>query len=817
MTFNRKKKIIAAVLTVVMTLTGTGISFVTNSIADAKESSAAEADADTSRADYADDQVLVSFDAGTSGKSIKKILKENDASLEDQLRIGDEKIVLAGIDEDSSVGKALSDLDEESKVNYVQPNYVYKAAAADPFLSKSSTKYQYIFDMLHIKDVWSELGAENTSKIKLAVLDTGVDIFHEDLKDSVSTYKKIEDGKVTDAKEDTGDHGTHVTGIIAASYNNGKGGAGIAAGENNDLTETAVYSVSQDGENMYSYDIITGISAAADDGARVINMSFGGYNKDRLLLAAIRKAYYEEGIAFVAAAGNEATNEFMEPSDISEVISVCACGENGAMMPGTNYGRTKDIAAPGTSIVSTAPGDLYARKTGTSMSAPVVTGICGLVLCASPDLEPAQLRNIICSTAVTDPEGLSENYYQKNELGYGLVDPKAAVSAAKQEKTAAVDSIEIKKEKNDDTITVCTDNIDKSIFGDGDNEYIIRGTGLEALIKPANSSAKITWSSDDPHIAEVDKHGYVTGLKAGKSTTIRARAGGKTASVKVSVKSSIDPDSVSLKIRDSEKTMYTGEISGRLAECVSLLPEDSNPEMYWFSSDPDVIAVNEEGWLTAKEAGRATITVRTYNGREASCEMTVRETPAKIEIKGGTDWLMAGQSATFSAAIKDDKGNLLKDEKGTFSSGNKAIAAVTKDGKVTAKKDGNFYLIAEVSVPVMSEDDAGKLVVYKKITVTKKDYKGKDYGLKKKKAGKRYAVLKWNKIPKASGYELERAGKKNGKYKLIKKLPASSVTYKNKGLKKGKKYYYRIRATYVKDGKAGKYSYSRKVKVKTKK
>ena len=764
---------------------------------------------------YSKNQVIVTFDSDLSNKKIDSILDRNDGSREDMTKVSDQKIVLAKIDKDSSLGEAMEKIGEEKKVKHVQPNYVYRLDETDPFTQPGNRKYQYHLSMIKTMDAWKKVEASKKQSAKVAVLDTGVDKNHEDLKNVVKKYKMVVAGELRDGSEDTNTHGTHVTGIIGAEYGNGKGGAGIASGTKNDLSDISVYGVSEDGQTLLSFDIVAGIRDAVKNGAKVINMSFGSEYRDRLLESVIKEAYYDNGVIFVTAAGNEMTDSYSHPSDMNEVISVCNCDEKGYRAYDTSYGMEKDITAPGTSIPSTVPFDGYSKYSGTSMSAPVVSGVCALMLDVEPQLTPAQVRNIICGSAVKQPKGASDNYYQNNQLGYGMVDAAAAVEGALLPATDKVDSISIKGSETGDAVKVYTEDFDHSIYGGTDKKYIAEGRGLEALISPLNSSAKIKWTSDDESIAKVGQDGYVKGIKAGESTTIHATAGGKTSSIRVQVIKGSDPTAVKLNINESEKVIYVGETSSRLFDSLEIEPfNTTNLEMYWSSSDNSVISVDDQGLITARKVGKAVITVKTYNGKKASCTMEVKEPPARIEITDKTNWLTVGQKHKYSGVVKDTKGSTMSDQKLTWSSGNKDMASVSEDGTLTAKKEGILYLYASTK---WNAEEGGELFEYQKIFITKKNYKGKDYALKVKKRGKKFIKLKWKNIFKNSGYELFRAKGKKGKFKKVKSLKKDSNSYTDKKLKAGKTYYYKIRAKYVKNGKKKKYGFSFKVKAKTKK
>lgn len=555
--------------------------------------------------DYAAGEVIVVFEKGTTNSKVNEILSDNDATFESKTRVDGNTVALASLDEGTSVAEAVGDLSEEKKVAYAQPNYKYTIKGTpDPYLEPtvinedgeeiSNPKYQKQFVMTKAKEAWAEVESGSHAQTTVAVIDTGVDIGHVDLKgnlvDSAKTsYMQFAYGGSKATKGDTGDHGSHVAGIIAATYDNGNGGAGIASGTNNDLVKLLPVCASDDGESLFTIDIVNGMNYAAAQGADVINMSFGANFKDRVEGEAIKALYYNKGITFVAAAGNEYSDEYSDPSDMKEVISVCnynaavtkgeVTGQTvGFPSTGSNYGIAKDIAAPGEGIWSTTPGNQYGMMGGTSMSTPVVSGICALMLDVNPDLTPAQVRNIICATADED------TVITNNLMGAGKINAKKAVQAAKAASASTpVESVEIDAALGEDSKKHMEIDIDDSAFED-------KGYGIDTIVRPAESLADITWESSDESVATVDANGIVNGVSAG-TCVITATAGSKSDSVEVTVSETNDP--ASIELTDTIDEMIAGTWDD-LSGAVKVTAKDpskalTNDEIYWESSDPSVV------------------------------------------------------------------------------------------------------------------------------------------------------------------------------------------------------------------------------------
>lgn len=744
--------------------------------------------------DYAKDQLIVTFDSGTSNSRIENVVNSQDADCETIKKVGDgEKAAQVTISDNDSLKKAIVKFQSDSRVESVQPNYKYTVASADPYLDTTSgINYQYQLKDTDAEAAWTELESGSHSRTLVAVIDTGVDASHEDLQtnmktDKSGTYIRTLDGSrvvATDDSDEEDGHGTHVTGIIGATYNNGKGGSGIASGHNNDLVQVMTVGTSADGVSMYTFDLVNAIDYSVEKGAKVINMSLGGAGRDRALEGAVKKAY-AAGVVVVAASGNDGVDTYSDPSDMKEVISVNASNQNDETVYWSDYGMPKDITAPGDSITSSLPGDSYGAMSGTSMASPVVAGIAALVLDANPALTPAQVYNIICAT--TKQNGT----FDSKTSAYGIIDAAAAVKAAK----AASESVDVQS---------------LSIKEKSASVYVGDDYSLETLVMPATSLKPVTWTSSDDSIAAVDSStGTVTGIKAGE-VTVTAKAGDKEVKCIVTVVPSVKATSITFKNTPDDNEMAVGE---ELVITPVISPSDAtNDEIYWSSSDRSVVKASEGGYLQGISTGTATVTAKTYDGSvSASFTVTVKPAVAAVKLTSVPKWIQVGDKVTVKGKLVNDAGttDVAHNHIIWQSSYSKVAKVDPSTGVITARAAGGFFIKAYNST--------GTKLAYKRITVAKKDYSGKDYSLRKTKVTRNSVSLKWNKISVASGYVLQRAATKNGTYKTIKTIRSGSqVTYKNTSLKSGKSYYYRVRATYVKNGVKKSFSYSSKLAVKTK-
>ncbi len=265
--------------------------------------------------------------------------------------------------------------------------------------------------------------------IIVAVLDTGVDYNHSDLRDNIWTNpgeipgNGIDDdgnGYIDDAKGwsfadnsnnviDVNGHGTHVAGTIAGA-NNGFGVTGIAY----DAKIMPVKVLNDDGSGSSS-SVADGIYYAVNNGARVINLSLGGSFANSNLEAAIQYAS-SKGAVVVMAAGNNGFPLTNYPARYANNwgLAVGAVDSNNKMANFSNRAGLNAfpyVTAPGVGIYSSVPGNQYATYSGTSMATPHVAGVVALMLSANPSLTDAQIRQIIIETSGNSTPATSSNSF----------------------------------------------------------------------------------------------------------------------------------------------------------------------------------------------------------------------------------------------------------------------------------------------------------------------------------------------------------------------------------------------------------------------
>lgn len=268
--------------------------------------------------------------------------------------------------------------------------------------------------------------AQANADIIVAVLDTGVDRTHEDLLNVniLSGYDSV--SKTAGVDSDEAGHGTGVIGIIAATSDNGLGIAGAASG----VTILPI-KVSSSGEVIYSSDLISGIRFAADAGAKIINMSVGGYSSSYAEQDAVNYAV-SKGCILIAAAGNGGDRTFGDqksyPASYDGVISVASCDSLGNRSSFSQYNDAVDVTAPGENVAMPYCEDgrsVYRTDSGTSYSCAYVSAIAALAASYIEDgirFNSDEFLALIIETC---------SIKRTDEYGHGIINADKIVSIAR--------------------------------------------------------------------------------------------------------------------------------------------------------------------------------------------------------------------------------------------------------------------------------------------------------------------------------------------------------------------------------------------------
>lgn len=327
-------------------------------------------------AQFAPQEILVRFNPGVSPAEIAQIHRQYGGEVRETIPGIGVQVVTVPQDEVMQKVRAYS---SNPMVAYAEPNYLAQADGSpdDPYFSQ-----EWGLTKVDAPGAWGI--TTGNANISIAILDTGIDVSHPDLATKV--LSNIDFTGSTTVNDIYG-HGTHVAGIAAASTNNGIGVAGL--GYNSTLINVKV--LGDNGYGYYSW-IAQGIIWAADNGAKVINLSLGGSSASSTLEAAVNYAW-SRGAVIVAAAGNNGSSSPFYPAYYAKVIAVAATDSSDSLASWSDRGDWVDVAAPGVSIYSTLINNGYGYKSGTSMASPHVAGLAALVFTVVADSNGDGLLN----------------------------------------------------------------------------------------------------------------------------------------------------------------------------------------------------------------------------------------------------------------------------------------------------------------------------------------------------------------------------------------------------------------------------------------
>lgn len=289
------------------------------------------------------------------------------------------------------IGGLLADLRKDGAVAYAEP---VQRVELEKDINDPKAAQQYALKISHTVEAWdTQMGTPETI---VAIIDSGIDMNHPDLKDKIvpQSYNVLDHSNKP--MDDLG-HGTHCAGIAAAIANNAEGGAGVAPGVG--LMSVKVLDARGGGTDAT---IAEGIVYAADHGAKVASMSLGLYKRSKVIEDALQYALDHDVVLVASAGNNNAENDPTTaphlPSTYPGVIEVAATDANDAKARFSNFGKTVCVAAPGVDILSTMPtynvGRTlnYGLMSGTSMASPFVAGLAGLVRSQYPTLTNKEVK-----------------------------------------------------------------------------------------------------------------------------------------------------------------------------------------------------------------------------------------------------------------------------------------------------------------------------------------------------------------------------------------------------------------------------------------
>lgn len=334
---------------------------------------------------FALEEIIVQFRPLIPSEIIERISQSAGAQLREKLFLPRTFVLKVPKGQEENLVKSFT---QNPLVSYAELNYEIKALGTpnDPYFSN-----QWGMVKVQAPEAWDI--SHGSQSAKIAILDTGIDNDHEDLAAKVVARVNF---TTAASDDDFYGHGTHVAGIASAITNNSTGVAGL--GYEASLMSVKVLDDSGMGYNSW---VANGINWAADNGARVINMSLGGPGSSTTLKNAVDYAW-SKGVVLACAAGNSGNSSPTYPAYYSNCLATAATDANDQKASWSSYGSWVDVAAPGVNIFSTFPNHAnkigknnYDYGSGTSMATPHVAGLAGLIFGYNSGLSNNQVRSTI--------------------------------------------------------------------------------------------------------------------------------------------------------------------------------------------------------------------------------------------------------------------------------------------------------------------------------------------------------------------------------------------------------------------------------------
>lgn len=544
------------------------------------------------------------------------------------------------------------------------PMFYAASYSSDPINEpRYSIQKSKTFDYMEIDNSWDTYRGDN---VKVAVIDSGINYDHEDFMVNSATIVNAnskqyvyESGKgwvyyVAGTNgysyiEDNHGHGTNVAATVGAAIN-GVGGLGVAP--NIDLY---VYKVTN-ANNGYEWTaIINALNDCVTRGIDVINMSFQAYENGAsyggetmepssgcsTVLSTYINNCYNAGITLVGAAGNYNTDQPSYPGSNNHVINVGSFSSTSktSKAPYSNYGSTIDLVAPGyVDVANKGENDAYKTTSGTSFSAPIVTGAIALYKQKHPSATPEQIETALYQSC--DPIDSGSEY--SNWAGHGALNIKRFLA----------DKNVISVTSEPSTVTVTEGKtFNLSLSATLDDETVVELSPYDYAV-----------DSNDETICTVDSNGVVSGLKAG-TTTLSGIAGDNMFefSIPVTVNPapvvegvSVSPKTLSLRVGGQSQTL-TATVSGSYSP---------STEVTWQSSNTSVATVSNSGVVTPKSVGNAIITATSVQDttKTGTCNVTVEE---QITSYTATYTALTKKSASLSSGTAPEDSSIVLDNNDT--------------------------------------------------------------------------------------------------------------------------------------------------------
>ena len=589
---------------------------------------------------YAENELLVTYKSDTG-----KVVNLPDGVEEEAIT---DSCSLFTVEDNSSMQETIHTIATDLDVAYVEPNYTVTLFETNDTHSSKQWSYYNTNSNINAENAWA-LGSGENKETVVAVIDTGIDYQHADLKENIwenidESYESTRDNDKNDYPGDyygwnfsdnnnvicnydfiveNGDrvavdiHGTHIAGIIDAVADNKKGIAGLASYSNVKVMSLKVMEATEDGITSSVSNIVKAIEYAEKNGATICNLSLGTASYSSALYAAIKNS----SMLFVCAAGNgehstnnqgyDISNTPVYPAsfDLDNMISVANANSTGELDDSSCYSKTDvDIAAPGTQIASCYVDEnhtdigTYGWSTGTSMAAPFVTATAAMISSYyGGELSSLDIKKMILGGS-KKVDALSSKVADGAYLDvYGAMTYTGLLASV----TTSIKEINKSNEKkyvikvnnplsDDLTVLYAKGKKDSAYFNSGENESIKPISNEKETIRVKESSYYTVYIKDSTGNEAI----YTEKVTIPKLTKIKFTVTKKTLHV---------DDLYRLKVQLLEKNVYA--------------------KVTYKSSNKKVAKVSSRGNIRAIKKGTATITATAIYGnvkKTTTCKIVVK-------------------------------------------------------------------------------------------------------------------------------------------------------------------------------------------------
>lgn len=672
--------------------------------------------------EYDNNEIIVKFKEDTSVKQEQRSLsalsvKDVDKSIEDF-------IVVETKDKDS-LKETIKDLTKDENVDYIQPNYEYElmdSVVDDKYFNKqwalyndgsfsffNNSTYTSIKAVkgidINIVKAWELLEDFKPEKtIKVAVVDTGIDYSHEDLKDQIwkNTKEIAGDGidndkngyiddvygwnfydnnnKIYNIKDYSyktdeyyDDHGTHCAGTIAANKNNKIGVSGIASDLNvKVMSVKALGGIEGMDRNKGTTSSVTqAIKYAQKMGADICNLSVGGNGKDRMLEDVMKKS----DMLFVCAAGNDGKNNDRVPVypasfNLDNIISVANIVCDGTLAKSSNYGAISvDIGAPGSNIASTGVNDSYLTATGTSMAAPMVSGAAAMLYAYYDGISAKDAKKLLISSAkpLTSLKGKVATGGMLDVYGaltQEATPPKITLTTAKKE-----NGVEVKAKVSSATSLKVTKLLWES--GKQTAKYFKKGTVGQKI----ENDTFLVNQSGTYTVYALDSAGNETVVTINITVGTPPKILGSTTPIENS-----NSKTLKVQITDSDNDLLVARFIKGSYKAEDFANQEFGEELMLINGEASFVidTTSTYTFYTKDKAGNVTLKKITVT---IPLEPTISLTKSSITMDKGS-------STTLKPVLSSNKATATF----TYKSSDDKVASVSNKGKITAKKKGTVVI-----------------------------------------------------------------------------------------------------------------------------